>query len=80
MDVKSSNTQIIVTVPATYQRAVPLVQQVSLPSSPVSPDDIVDCVELRSGKTSQANRQIIRYSPPDSSRIKEKGKFVDIWA
>ena len=80
MDVKSPNAQISITVPAQYQRAVPLLQHASLSSSPVSPDDIVDCVELRSGKNSPANRQIITYRPSDSSRIKNKGQFIDIWA
>ena len=80
MDVKSANARIPITVPAQYQRAVPLLQHASLSSSPVSPDDIVDCVELQSGKTSPANRQIITYRPSDSPRIKNKGQFIDIWA
>jgi hypothetical protein len=79
MDVKSPNTQISITVPAQYQRAVTLLQQVSHPSAPVSPDDIVDCIELQSGKTSPAKRQIITYRPSDSPLIKDRGKFIDIW-
>lgn len=79
MDVKSPNTPIPVTVPATYQRAIPL-QKVFPPASPASPDDIVDCVELHGGKTKQVYRQIIRYSPPDSPRLRGKGQFIDIWA
>ena len=37
MDVELPNTQIAITVPAQYRRAVPSLQQGSLPSSP---DDI----------------------------------------
>ena len=80
MDVRSPNTQISVTVPAHYQRATTLVQRVSPSITPVSPDDIVDCVELHGGKTKQVYRQIIRYTPPDSPRLKGKGQFIDIWA
>lgn len=79
MDVKSPNARIPITVPAQYQRAVPLLQHVSLPSSSVSPDDVVDCVELQTDKPSPANMQIIRYRYSDSPRIKNKGQFIDIW-
>jgi hypothetical protein len=79
MDVKSPNTEIPVTVPAQYQRAILLLQHVSHPSASVSPDDIVDCVELQSGKTLPAKRQIITYRPSDSPRIRNKGQIIDTW-
>jgi hypothetical protein len=68
-----------ITVPAHYHRAVTLLQHASIPSAPVSPDDIVDCVELRTGKASPAKRQIITYRLSDSPRIKDRGKLIDIW-
>ena len=68
-----------ITVPAQYQRAVALLKHASLSSSPISPADVVDCVELRTGKQSPTTMQIIRYRPSDSPRIKDRGKFIDIW-
>jgi hypothetical protein len=79
MDVKLPNTQIAITVPAPYQRAITSLQQAYLPSSPVSPDDIFDCVELQSVKTSPVNKQIITYRPSDSPQIKKKGQIIDTW-
>ena len=79
MDVKLQNTQIAVAVPAQYQRAITSLQQAYVPSAPISPDDIFDCVELRSGKTSPVNKQIITYRPSDSPQIKNKGQIIDTW-
>ena len=79
MEVKSPDTQLSVTVPATYRRPTPLLPRVSS-ITPVSPDDIVDCVELHGGKTKEVSSQIIRYSPPDSLRPRGKGQLIDIWA
>jgi hypothetical protein len=79
MDVKSPKTQIPITIPAQYQRALPLLWHVSNPSALISPDDIVDCIELQSGKTRPAKREIITYRPLDSPRIKNKGQIVDTW-
>ena len=79
MEVKSPNTQLSVIVPATHQRATPALARVAS-IAPVSPDDIVDCVELHGGKTKEVSRQIIRYNPPESPRPKGKGQFIDIWA
>jgi hypothetical protein len=79
MDVKSPNNEIAITIPAQYQRAILLLQHASQPSAPVSPDDIVDCVELQSGKTLPAKRQIVTYRPSDSPPIKNKGQIIDTW-
>jgi hypothetical protein len=79
MNVKSPNTLIPINVPAQYQRAVSLLQHASIPSAPFSPDDIVDCVELQSGKTLLAKSKIVTYRPSDSPRIKNKGQIIDTW-
>lgn len=79
MDVKSPNNEIAVTIPAHYQRAILLLQQASYPSAPVSPDDIVDCVELQSGRTLPAKRQIVTYRPADIPPNKNKGQIIDTW-
>ena len=79
MDVKLPNTKIYITAPAQYERALPLLQHVSHPAALLSPDEVIDCVELRTGKTSPANKQITRYRPSDSPRIKNKGQIVDTW-
>jgi len=79
VDVKSPNAQIPILVPAQYQRAFPLLQHVSHTFAPVSPDDVLDCVELQTGKTSLAKRQIITYKHSDSPRIKSKGQIIDTW-
>ena len=79
MDVKSPNNEIAITISAHYQRAILLLQHVSHPSAPVSPDDIVDCVELQSGKTLPAKRQIVAYRSSDSPPNKNKGQIIDTW-
>lgn len=79
MDIKSTETQISITVPSQYQRALPLLQHVSHAFAPVSPDDIIDCIELQSGKTRPAKREIIVYGPSDSPRTMNKGQIVDTW-
>jgi hypothetical protein len=79
MDVKSPNTKIPIAIPAHYQLAIPLLQHASHPSAPVSTDDIVDCVELRSGRTLPAKRQVVSYRPSDSPPNKNKGQIIDTW-
>jgi hypothetical protein len=79
MDVKTPNNEIAIAFPAQYRRAITLLQYVSHPSASVFPDDVVDCVELQSGKTLPAKRQIVAYRPSDSPRIKNKGQIIDTW-
>ncbi len=79
MDVKLPNTKVYITAPQQYERALPLLQYVSHPATLLSPDDVIDCIELRTGKTSPANKQIIEYRFSDSLRIKNKGQIVDTW-
>ena len=79
MEVKLPNTKICIAVPAQYERALPLLQHVSHPAALLSPDDIIDCVELRTGKASPANKEIIKYRPSDGPQIKNKGQIVDTW-
>ena len=79
MNVKSPNNEIAITVPAQYQRAILLLQPSSHPSAPVSPDDIVDCVELQSGKTLPAKSKIVTYRPSGSPLIRNKGQIIDTW-
>ena len=75
MDIKPPNTQIPIIVPVAYQRAVRALQSATLHTLPVSPDDIVDCVEIQTGKPSPANTNIIRYKLSDNPHITDKGTF-----
>ena len=78
MDIKPPNTQISTIVPAVYQRAVRTLQRAAFQTLPVSPDDIIDCVEINTGKPSPANTNIIRYKPSDNPPTKGKGTLIDI--
>jgi hypothetical protein len=79
MDVKPPNIQIPIAVPAQYQRTITLLQRAFLPSTTVYPDDVVDCVELKTGKTLLEKRLIINYKPADGPRTKNKGQIIDTW-
>ncbi|HYA14299.1 MAG TPA: hypothetical protein VEF33_08165 [Syntrophales bacterium] len=79
MDVKPPNAQIPINVPATYQRTAQILQRAYLQTKPVSPDDIIDCVEIQTGKPSPANTHIIKYKPLNTPLMKDKGSFIDIW-
>jgi hypothetical protein len=74
MDVKPLNSQ----VPAIYERTVQTLRRASVRSSPVLPEDVVDCVEIQGGGISSVSKQAMTYSPLDRPR-KEKGTFIDIW-
>jgi len=74
MDVKPLNSQ----VPAIYERTVQTLRRASVRSSPVLPEDVVDCVEIQGGGTPSVNKQAMTYSPLGHPQ-KGKGAFIDIW-
>lgn len=79
MDVKPPNNQISTAVPAQYQRSVQILRSPIPRAEPVSPEDIVDCVEIKSeSPPPSANRPVIKYGPIDRSRS-DKGAIIDIW-
>jgi hypothetical protein len=79
MDIKPPNTQIPIIVPAVYQRAVRILQHATLHALPVPPYDVIDYVEIQTGKPSPANTNILRYKTSDNPHIKDKGTFIDTW-
>jgi len=79
MDVKPPNAQIPINVPATYQRTAQILQRASLQTRLVSPDDIIDCVEIQTGKPSTVNTHIVKYKPSNTPPMKDKGAFIDVW-
>jgi hypothetical protein len=79
MDIKTPNTQTSITVPVAYQRAVQTLQRTSLPTSPISSDDIIDCVEINTERHSPINTQKPLYKPSDKPGVYGKGTLIDIW-
>ena len=80
MDIKPLNAQIPITVPVAYQRFVQALQRVPFQASLLSSDDVIDCVELQTGKHSPANTHIPGYKPSGNFPLKDKGTCIDIWA
>jgi len=78
MDVKPSNAYVPAVVPDVYQRSAPLLRRASHPSSAMSPDDIIDCVEIQTDGHQTTDNCKIGYGPPDKPRM-AKGMFIDIW-
>jgi hypothetical protein len=80
MDVKLLNAQSPITVPVAYQRSVQALQRASFQTSLLSSDDVIDCVELQTGKHSPANTYVPGYKPSGNLPLKDKGTCIDIWA
>ena len=78
MDVKLPNAHISNAVLAPYQRSFHILQHTIPSPPPVSPDDIIDCVEIEMVKPSPANMHITNYKSLNNYPIEEKGTFVDI--
>jgi hypothetical protein len=74
MDLKLTNTQ----VPTTYQRPLLVLQPVASRTVPVSADDIIDCVEIRTERREQPKNRTVQYTLSDNTR-KEKGTLIDLW-
>lgn len=78
MEVKPANAQISIKALAPYQQPVRILHRTTLPSLLVFPDDIIDYVEIETGRHSPAYMQIVNYKSLSNNSIKEKGTFVDI--
>jgi hypothetical protein len=79
MDIKTPHAQTLITTPVAYQRTVQTLQRTSLPTSPISSDDIIDCVEINTERHSLINTQISLYEPLDKHPLNSKGTLIDIW-
>jgi len=78
MDVKPPIAQPSIKTLAPYQQTVRILHRTTLPSLLVVPDDIIDCVEIETGRHSPAYTKIVNYKSLSNNPIKEKGTFVDI--
>jgi hypothetical protein len=78
MDVKPPNAQIPIGDLTPYQRSVRILQRPTLPSLLVFTDNIIDCVEIQTGKHSAASAQIVSYKSLSSHPVKSKGTYIDI--
>ena len=78
MDVKPPNVQIPIRDLTPYQRPVRILHRPTLPLLLVFTDNIIDCVEIETGKHSAANTQIVSYKSLSSHPIKSKGTYIDI--
>ena len=72
MDVKPANAQTSITARTAYQRSPRVLQHTDIPSPPVSPDDIIGCVEIETGKPLPANIHIAHYKPLNNYPSKKK--------
>jgi len=74
MDVQASNSH----VPTLYQRPV-LVLQESMPRVPsFYPEDIVDCIEIRTGQFLPTSTAVTHYVS-SAGPIKAKGSLIDLF-
>jgi hypothetical protein len=74
MDVQASDSR----VPTLYQRPV-AVLQASMPRVPsFYPEDVVDCVEIRTGHFLPTSTVVTHYVSSAGS-IKEKGSLIDLF-
>lgn len=73
MDVKPTISQL----PTLYRGPSPLTGE-RMPRVPSVIEDIVDCVEIRSGRFSPANTTAIRYVS-FAAPVKEKGTLIDLF-
>jgi hypothetical protein len=75
MDVRPPNARNSITALVTYQRTVQIILQRTSPPAPVSPANIIDCIEIRT----PTNTHMLQYKPFANPLAKEKGAFVNIW-
>jgi hypothetical protein len=74
MDVQSSTSQL----PALYQRPAPSLME-SRPYVPsLYPEDIVDCIEIRTERISPAKTEVTHYVS-FASPVIEKGSLIDLF-
>ena len=79
MDVNPPNNQISSPFPVLCHRPVKILRSPIPLTVPVSPDDIVECVEIKTENSpSSENRHVIKYGPGDRLRT-DKGAIIDIW-
>jgi hypothetical protein len=75
MDVKPLNTHNAITALAIYRRTVRIALPRTSPSAPVSPANIIDCIEVKRA----TNTRTLQYNPFANPLTKEKGVFINIW-
>ena len=75
MDVRPPDAHNSITALATCRRAVQVVPHSAASPSPVSPVNIIDCIEIQM----LTNTHSFQYKPLANILTKEKGAFVNIW-
>jgi hypothetical protein len=75
MDVKPLNAHNSITALATCQRTVQIILQRPSSPAPVSPANIIDCIDIRT----PTNTHILQYKPFANLLAEEKGAFINIW-
>jgi hypothetical protein len=80
MDVKASNAYIPAAASDVYLRPAPLLQKASRPAAVLSPDDIIDCVEIRAGghPPMHTEKGGFGYGASDKPQT-TKGVLIDLW-
>jgi len=75
MDVKPLSTHNSITALAAYQQTVQIILRRTTPPSPVSPADIIDCIEMKTA----TNRHMLQYDPFANPLTKDRGAFINVW-
>ncbi len=75
MDVRLLTAHNYNTALATCRRAVRVAPHSAAFPSPISPVNIIDCIEIRM----LPNTHMLHYKPLANPLAKEKGAFVNIW-
>ncbi len=78
MEVKNPIAQIPVPTLAKYQRSVQVLHRTIILSSPLFPDDIIDCGVIETDKRSQTYTRIVNYNYSSYYLVNGKGKIIDV--
>jgi len=79
MEIKPPNAQVSITTLATYRQSIQVLQRTTILSSPASPDNLIDHVEIETRRPSPTHTDITRYNSLHHYPPKEKGTLVDVW-
>jgi hypothetical protein len=75
MDFKPLHAHNSIAALAAYQQTVQIILRRTTPPSPVSPANIIDCIEMKRA----TNRHMLQYNPFANPLTKDKGVLVNVW-
>ncbi len=77
MDIRPPIAQIPIFALTEYQRSQ-ILQRIIIPSLQAFPDEIIDSIQIETGKRSPVYTQSVNYKSLNNHPIEGKGTFIDI--